>query len=342
MGNPFRIKAFRIKPFHKRMRDIMKNRITAVSFRPLLLVVFSFSFLWLFLVHFTTSDNAELQLGKNVAFKRCSYSEFLRSGQPTTGEKSMPLYVTHFLKEVEHVFLICLHQCRTALPIAILNRSTHVLGSRVDACAPAPMISGKYVHALKVTFTHAIVMQRASEMGYRHIAVIEDDVLFLQQDFHIEMRRGFKRLLNSQRWNLLRFGYRPYFLQEHGARPCPASCRCSMCDMYGEHFCHLKSTGCDLRSSDFYVIHSRSFKVFQSMLLDMTLPDTKRIVDVYPMRMLSGQWLIIPQLSFQENLDIPLDYQVGSSALLVKKCLHPRPVPNTLTAQLFRAHVWRR
>ena len=326
-----RMYAFRFKFLNKWLRGGVKGKTTLA-----LILMSLVCFLWFPY----GSDNLS---GNNVAFERCSYSEIFAPAQPTTGsEKTIPLYVTHLLHEIEHVFLLCLHKCRTTLPRELLNQSTHVFGNRVDSCAPTRLISGKYVHALKVTFTHAVILQRSLEMDYRHIAVIEDDVLFLRRTVHREMMRGFTRLLNSRQWNLLRFGYRPYFLQEHGTQPCPLKCRCTMDKKFSEHFCHLKRIGCDLRSSDFYVISSRSFKAFQNMLLDIRLPETKRIVDVRPMRALSNQWLVLPQLSFQGKLDIPLDYQVGSAALFMTKCLHPRPLPNNLTIPLSRAHMWKR
>ena len=326
-------KTIRYKFPHKLLRGVVKAK------RSLVIILA----LFIFFIFFTGISSGSDNLADNdVAFKQCSYSQIFAPAHLTTGsEKSIPSYVTHLLQEIEHIFLLCLHECRTTLPDKLLNQSTHVFGNRVDSCAPAHLITGKHVHALKVTFTHAVIMQRALEMRYRHIAVIEDDVLLLQRGAHREMMVGFTRLLKSRHWNLLRFGYRPYFLQEHGAQPCPLKCRCRMDKKLSEHFCHLKSTGCDLRSSDFYLIHSRSFKVFQNILLDIRLDETKRIVDVHPMRSLSNQWLILPQISFQETLDIPLDYQVGSAALFVTKCLHPRPVPNNVTAPLSRAHVWR-
>mmetsp|Transcript_7558 Transcript_7558/g.34248 ORF Transcript_7558/g.34248 Transcript_7558/m.34248 type:complete len:347 (+) Transcript_7558:116-1156(+) len=321
----------------KRTRNAIKNRMSITAFMIFVLLIFLFPFI--FRGHPLIAQDQRSE--NSVVFRRCSYSDFLKPAKATIGrDESMPLYVTQFLREIDHVFLVCLHQCRTSLPRELLNRSTQVFGNRVDSCAPARLISGKYVHALKVTFTHAIIMQRASEMSYRHIAVIEDDVLLLRRGLHEEMLRDFTRLVNSQKWNLLRFGYRPYFLQEHGVQACPVSCRCTLDTEFGDHLCHLRSPGCDLRSSDFYVIHSRSFKFFQEMLLDIRQPATKRIVDVHPMRALSKQWLIIPQCSFQEKLDIPLDYQVGSAALFVKKCLHPRPVPDSVTTQSTLAHMW--
>ena len=304
-----------------------------------LLLLVSFFIQTHFLVHVHINDLPDRHTS-NVAFRKCSYADFLRPARSSVGRsKSMPLHVVRFLKEIDHVFLLCLHRCRTTIPSEIVNRSTHVLGSHVDSCAPSGLTSGKYEHALKVTFTHAIILQRAIEMRYKHVAVIEDDVLFLQQSAGKEVM--LKNILDSQHWSLLRFGYRPYFLQEHGVEPCPATCRCRMESKFSEHFCHLESAGCDLRSSDFYVISSRYYKVFQDMLLDTRIPDSKRIVDVHPMRSLSNQWLIIPQHSFQGKLDIPLDYQVGSAALFVRKCLHPRPLPYNLTAPLSRSHIWR-
>jgi hypothetical protein len=55
-----------------------------------------------------------------------------------------------------------------------------------------------------------------------------------------------------------------------------------------------------------------------------------------PMRQFAKQWLLLPQISIQTKLDIPVDYQIGLGALYVKKCVHPRPLAEVVTRQVFK------
>ena len=94
------------------------------------------------------------------------------------------------------------------------------------------------------------------------------------------------------------------------------------------------SPGCDMRSSDLYVLPSHAFLGLRRLLLDLKKPNTKRIVDVHPMRAYGKQWIFLPQISYQRTLDIPADYQIGAGALYVKKCVGPRPVSPLVSNQL--------
>lgn len=85
-----------------------------------------------------------------------------------------------------------------------------------------------------------------------------------------------------------------------------------------------------MRSSDFYIIHSNIFDRLQSLMLDTRQPGSKRIVDVRPMQSFPMQWYVIPQVSSQNTLDIPSDYQLGLGALYIKKCVRSRPLPERL------------
>ena len=81
-----------------------------------------------------------------------------------------------------------------------------------------------------------------------------------------------------------------------------------------------------MRSSDFYVISESAYEPLRLKILDLKQANSKRIVDTRPMRHLAKQWLLLPQISIQTKLDVPVDYQIGLGALYVKKCVHPRPL----------------
>ena len=109
----------------------------------------------------------------------------------------------------------------------------------------------------------------------------------------------------------------------------------------GEEFCKLASSGCDIRSSGFYVIHLRFYQSLLSNIIDLKQANSKRITDTRPMRLIAQQWLVLPQVSIKTQLDIPMDFQLGLGALYVKKCVHPRPLPATVARQFFREKMFK-
>lgn len=266
------------------------------------------------------------------ALRRCS--EFSAS-VGVASDQSIPFPINKMLAQVDHIYIVAYDRCHLKLPVDIAEKATCILGHATDECAPRIFFRGSHKHALKVSFTHAVLLQLSQEAAYDNIAVIEDDIEFLTRPYAAEVVQDFSRLLHSATWSMIRFGFRPYFLQDKGTDPCPRSCRCSLNKKsFGEHFCQLRSSGCDIRSSDLYVIHSSHFSSLQKTLLNLKLGNTRRIIDLYPMREIGRQWLFLPQISFQQTLDIPADFQVGSGALYVKKCVGPRPTSSLLSKQL--------
>jgi hypothetical protein len=258
--------------------------------------------------------------------------------------RPVPKLVSDMLFFTDHVYIISLQSCSLALPKSLLSRSTCIHGQVLDSCAPLKYLRGRRheLHALKVTFTHAAIMQLAIGSGLRNVAIIEDDLEFLSERaerFSNNTISAFTTLLHSKSWAMIRFGYRPYFLQKAGSEPCPTNCRCRISPMYGFHFCQMQYHGCDMRSSDFYVINSQYFLTFQRAMLNRKRRNVDRIVDLYPMRSISKQWMFIPQVSFQRVLDIPVDYQIGSGSLFIKKCVLPRPIPPSVAEQAISVYT---
>lgn len=238
------------------------------------------------------------------------------------------------LLEVDHVFVLGVESCATKLTHAFSKQATCIVGRNLDACAPKAFIQGSYMHAMKVSFTHAVVLYLAEQAQYGNIAVIEDDVVIRRNAFSKNIVQDFRSILHSNDWSILRVGFRPYFLEESSRGHCPAKCRCEIKKQVSTHFCKLSRNGCDMRSSDFYVIRERYYLPLRSNILDLKQVNSKRIVDTHPMRYIAKQWLLLPQMSFQKKLDIPVDYQIGLGTLYMKKCVHPRPLPRFMT-QLF-------
>lgn len=231
--------------------------------------------------------------------------------------------------------------CETKLPKSFAGRASCVVGTKIDACAPHEFIRGPYTHAVKVSFMHAAVLYLATKAKYRHVAVIEDDVAVRRGIFSAHLVPDFGNVLDSSTWSVIRFGFRPYFLEKTSREPCPTECRCYIKHDTAREFCKLSKPGCDMRSSDFYVIHKNSYAPLLSKLLDLKQTNTKRIIDTAPMRSLANQWLILPQASIQRKLDIPIDYQIGLGALYVKKCVMPRPVSKIASQQFLNTSVYK-
>jgi hypothetical protein len=242
-------------------------------------------------------------------------------------------HISEILLKIDHVFVLSIDICELKLPRSFAGRASCVDGPTLDACAPNEFIQGPYTHAIKVSFMHAAVLYLAQKANYRHVALIEDDVVVRRGAFSDHLSPDFGNILKSSTWSMIRFGFRPYFLENTSREPCPTKCRCYIKQNMAREFCKLPKPGCDMRSSDFYVIHENSYAPLLAKLLDLKQANSKRIIDAAPMRSLANQWLILPQASIQTKLDIPMDYQIGLGALYVKKCVMPRPVPRIVSQQ---------
>mgnify|MGYP001370947645 CR=1 FL=1 len=247
--------------------------------------------------------------------------------------------ISEILLKIDHIFMLSIDICEIKLPRSFAGRASCVDGPKLDACAPNEFIRGPYTHAMKVSFMHAAVLYLAQRANYRHVALIEDDVAVRHGVFSEHLSPDFGNIFYSSTWSMIRFGFRPYFLEKTSREPCPTECRCYIKQNMAREFCKLSKPGCDMRSSDFYVIHKNSYALLLSKLLDLKQANSKRIIDTSPMRSLANQWLILPQASIQTKLDIPIDYQIGLGALYVKKCVMPRPVPRIVSQQFVNTSV---
>jgi len=250
--------------------------------------------------------------------------------------KYFPDTLSQMLLQIDHVFVLSFDSCKTTLSPAFSGRATCVVGRKLDVCAPRAYIRGPYTHAVKVSFMHATVLHLAQKSLYEHIVVLEDDAIIRHHALSANLVQEFRALLESNAWSIVRFGFRPYFLEDSSRNHCPLKCRCWIKKRVSEQFCELSHAGCDMRSSDFYVIQKRYYEPMRSRILDLRQADSKRIVDMRPMRQFAKQWLLLPQISIQTKLDIPVDYQIGLGALYVKKCVHPRPLAEVVTRQVFK------
>ena len=84
--------------------------------------------------------------------------------------------------------------------------------------------------ALKVSFSHAVIAAHALEVGhYSSIAIAESDAYLLTTPQISSI--NLPRLISSEEWEIIRLGYRPFFIEDTRASlnkyVCPGHCLCS-------------------------------------------------------------------------------------------------------------------
>jgi hypothetical protein len=76
----------------------------------------------------------------------------------------------------------------------------------------------------------------------------------------------------------------------------------------------MRAAGCDMRSSDFYLVRNESMqRIIDGIYKGFT-------VDCEAMGDVGNQIYLTPQLSFQSNLDININKQLNMSNQFVEKC----------------------
>ncbi len=99
----------------------------------------------------------------------------------------------------------------------------------VDLCAPTFFIFNPHAHGMKVSFTHnTVAVELARRASYRHIAIIEDVVVLIPRVFSRNAATAFHRLVFSNSWRIICFGFRPFFLEETSRNHCLRSCQCKL------------------------------------------------------------------------------------------------------------------
>lgn len=268
----------------------------------------------------------------------------------------------HVLGVVDHTFYLVKQPeaCESAsVPSQLASKVTCVVGVELDRCLftmPALMDYAEFV-----TAAHGYVHLYARYKQFQHIAVIEEDVLLnpyalkrLANHTNVE---HLQQLVMGNDWNIIRFGRLPYFfVDSSSAEICPVECICELGTVYGDNFCQMHASGCDMRSSDFYVSSSRIFLKLAELVNDdtqypyqrannrkvgvpMTTP--RLIIDTQILPRIDKQWYYLPQLSYQNKLrhlggvhgrvhdvdpDVALRYQQRLESLFVQRCLRKQQV----------------
>lgn len=200
------------------------------------------------------------------------------------------------------------------------TRVTCVVGTVLDECLFKERELMDYAEL--VTAAHGYVHQYSHHKQFNYIAVLEEDATFDVNSLHeislASVIPSLRRLMNSDEWNIIRFGRLPYFLVEQSAvTSCPVECICKQQNEFGNNLCHMRHPGCDMRSSDFYVSSSRIFLKLAEMVNDDNRYPCQRVenrkvgipmatprptIDLQILKRIDHQWYLLPQLSMQKKL----------------------------------------
>lgn len=226
-------------------------------------------------------------------------------------------FVTKALDEIEHIFVLTSQPCRyETLPENWLQKSSCVAADDFDR-AFSKMRWGVDNHHLRIGHVHRMFVTFAQRRGFHTIAVIEADAFSYTNSTMDGTTLGeFRKFIQSSEWDIIRFGYRPFFLENSGVTKCPKECSCHYernSPTLGRRLCVIKSRRCDIRSSDMYILNERSFTEFSENL-------ERFVVDMEAIQSLRSVWYMTPQESFQFSSSQMLDSQLRYADKFMNLC----------------------
>lgn len=203
-----------------------------------------------------------------------------------------------------------------------IKKATCLLGKKIDSCVPDSLKTLVDGHGYAVSVTHASALALAIFRGYDSVAMIEDDAFFAEMP--TDTLSSFQRLLETRDWNIVRMGFRPYFLEARGdgiEYSCPEQCKCEESQVIGTGLCKINEGGCDLRSADFYLAQHSIFEDLILKMLDASV--FNRVIDFHVLQSFKDYWVAVPQISFQEKLEMPypISLQRGFGDLFEELCV---------------------
>ena len=222
---------------------------------------------------------------------------------------------TQALSLAEQVYVLCV-RCDTFVVPDLLGGKTILVDGRVfDECDQAD----KYGldHYKRASLSHAAAVADAVNKKFKSVAVVEEDsVTPMKAGFGAPLSAtdafALKKALAADDWSFARLGWRQYTLEIAPQSACPPQCSCAM---RGEKLCFVAGSGCDLRSSDSYIISHRYFR----WTLDQLIQGGTIDYDVLPRA--PGTLLALPIFSAQKTLDTPVEHQAAVSELFMNRCL---------------------
>lgn len=235
-----------------------------------------------------------------------------------------PSYVAT-LALADHLYVLCVNDCGSiVIPEPLAQKTTLVDGGIFDVCDRADAYG--LDHYKRASLSHAAAVGDAIAHGFDKVAVVEEDsaspgatgaaafgaageqlASLTDEDLGV-----FEAALRGSDWSFFRLGWRQYTLEITPSGECPTPCACQK---RGGKLCYVASAGCDLRSSDSYIVSRRYMKWMLSQLVGGGTVDYE-VLPAAP-----GSLLAFPILSVQQRLDIPPEHQSAVSDLFVRKCL---------------------
>ncbi len=238
---------------------------------------------------------------------------------PYLHSASFPSSIMEIVNLADHVFVIGI-TCETCEKLTVnwvlRPKLTCVCADELNRCLVGHDTLSR---TRMMSNSHGYVHLFAKRMEYKHIAVMEDGLMF-KEPANLEMGlKNVKELLYSSSWTLVRFGARPHFLEGLVLDSCPSSCICESFNDDKPTLC-IMGSGCDLRSAEFYISSERAFLIIAEHLNDDTRvprqakndPESRSSrppelgKDVFPH--FPDQWLMLPVLSMKKQ-----DYQLGDA-----------------------------
>ena len=243
------------------------------------------------------------------------------------------------------------------VPAEFEGKATCVSGKVLDRCTARAAGVWYDSHYTRVSMSHGMIVKHAKENGFEHITVMEEDAVvnadvtiqdeteadlltLIAGDFGGESASLGRVKLSSDAvsavpWKLVRPSVRPHLFEKfeirksstgglvevttgtHDDLVCPAQCHCVNTRIGGQ-LCRLNAGGCDLRSSDMYLLHNTAYDEMIATLFTGT-DDT--IIDHYALQNIDSAWLLHPSITTQSKLDIDVAVQHRVQDLFEEKCV---------------------
>ena len=243
------------------------------------------------------------------------------------------------------------------VPKEFEGKATCVSGKVLDRCTAASTGVWYKSHYTRVSMSHGMIAKHAKENGFEHITVMEEDaVVNADVEVHSETEADLLTLIGGEfegesaslgrvklgsggggppAWKLIRPSVRPHLFEKFEIKKsstggmvevttatrddlvCPTQCHCVNTRAEGQ-LCRLNAGGCDLRSSDMYLLHNTAYDELISELFTGT-DDT--IIDHYVLQNVDSAWLVHPSITTQAKLDIDRALQHRVQELFEEKCV---------------------
>ena len=212
----------------------------------------------------------------------------------------------------EHVYILCLRCDSSRIPVGSEKKTTFVQAQRLDTCLQLSHLS----HYVKVSLAHAHILETVrTSTTHSAVAILEEDTRSeVEYTTYIDSLSTAELLesLRNKNWKILRLGYKPYFLVDNTRlsdmlslpKLCRPECKCSK---FHDNACIMHRGGCDMRSSDAYIIRRNVLSELGRAI------ETGHVIDVHAMRAVSQQAFLVPQLNFQSAQTIEASRQLAKT-----------------------------